>query len=103
MPIFELTPIDLNDPDWRCSTHRAPCVVRADNEQNARLAATLAFGIAVRKESGDPTPVNPWNQQNKAKAHEVTEHGFAEDGPQIVVAPTGDHPSLEDKDGNPVH
>jgi hypothetical protein len=102
MPIFELTPIDLDDPDWKASTHHAPCVVRADNEDNARLAATLAFIIATRRELGKPTPINPWNQENKVEAHLVTEHGFRDDGPQMVLAPAGGHPSLEDKDGKPV-
>ncbi len=103
MPIYELTPIDLNDPDWRGSTHHAPCVVRADNEDYARLAATLAFVIATKRELGKPVPINPWNQQDKVEAHEVAQHGFDEDGPQTVLAPAGPHPTLEDKDGNPIH
>lgn len=103
MPIFELAPIDLSDPDWRCSTHRGPCVARADNEQHARLAATLAFHIAVSRETGKPIPANPWTQKHKVEAHPVAEHGFAEDGPQTVLAPAGKHPTLENKGGNPIH
>jgi len=103
MHIYELTPIDLTDPDWRCSTHHAPCVVRADNERNARLAATLAFGIATEREPGKPLAINPWNQKDKVESHPVAEHGFNEDGPQMVLAPAGNHPSLEDKDGMPVN
>jgi hypothetical protein len=103
MPIFELTPIDLSDPDWRCSDHRGPCVVRADDEENARLAATLAFHTAAKRESGAPTPINSWNQEDMGEAHLVSEHGFAEDGPQTVLAPAGDHPSLEVKDGKPLN
>jgi len=103
MPIFELAPIDMNDPDWRGSTHRAPCVVRADNERYARLVATLAFHTGGGKELGGTVPINPWNQEDKVAVHLVAEHGFDEDGPQTVLAPAGDHPTLESKDGNPIH
>lgn len=96
MPIYELTPIDLGDPDWKASTHHAPCVVRADNERYARLAATLAFIIATKREPGADTVVNPWNQEDKVEAHLVAEHAFSEDGPQVVLAPAGDHPALDD-------
>ncbi|MGE4193063.1 MAG: hypothetical protein AB7E51_06720 [Pseudodesulfovibrio sp.] len=103
MPVYELAPIDLTAPDWRASTHHAPCLVRANNEQNARLAATLAFVIAVRHEPGADTAINPWNQEDMVEAHLVAEHGFDEEGPQVVLAPTGDHPTLELKDGGPVN
>jgi hypothetical protein len=103
MPIYELAPIDLSDPDWRCSTHRGPCVVRADNELNARLAAGMAFLTAVNIVPGESIPIDPWTQPNKVEAHLVTEHGFAESGPQMVLAPAGDHPNLEGKDGSPIH
>nr|WP_321513119.1 hypothetical protein [uncultured Pseudodesulfovibrio sp.] len=101
MPIYELTPIDLSDPDWKASTHHAPCVVRADNERNARLAATLAFFVATGREPGAKLHANPWNQKDKVEAHLVTEHGFREDGPQIVLAPTGDHPPWKTKTKSP--
>lgn len=99
MPIYELTPINLDDPDWRLSTHQAPCLVRADNERNARMAATLAFGIAARREPGANTPINPWSQLGKVEAHMVGEHSFKEEGPQVVLAPAGDHPVLKSSDG----
>jgi hypothetical protein len=101
VPIYELAPIDLDDPDWKASTHHAPCVVRADNERNARLAATLAFFVATGREPGAKLHANPWNQTDKVEIHPVAEHGFDEEGPQMVLAPAGNHPSLEDKDGKP--
>src|SRR3546814_11508247 len=46
MRFFRLTPINLDDPNWSCSTHKGPCLVPAIDEKAARDAATAEFKIA---------------------------------------------------------
>ncbi len=62
MPVYRLTPIDTDDPNWSCSTHRGPCLVQADNKQKARDLATAEFKIAAGRNPGLTIPVSPWNE-----------------------------------------
>ena len=48
MPVWKLTPIDLDDPNWEASSHRSAAVVRAPDEDAARAAAAKAFDVATR-------------------------------------------------------
>ena len=43
MPVWRLTPLDLVDPSWEASSHRAMAIVRAPTETLAREEAQKAF------------------------------------------------------------
>jgi hypothetical protein len=45
MTIWQLSPVDLSDPNWQASSHRGPAIVRAPDEKTARDVAQSAFGV----------------------------------------------------------
>ena len=45
MPIYSLTPLDLDNPNWVASSHRGRAIVRAANEHEARAVAAQAFDL----------------------------------------------------------
>ena len=55
MPLFRLSPVDLSDPNWEASSHRAAAIVRARDESAARTiedrlpAPAWPRGAAVAK------------------------------------------------------
>lgn len=89
MPIYKLTPIDLDHPDWQASTHKAPVIIRAKDTILAREAANMAFAIAVVHRPGENTICMPWNQSSHATCEQLTEHEFDEEGPDQVLEPEG--------------
>ena len=60
MPLWELTPVDLLDPDWEASSHRGRVIVRAPHEAVARDEAEKAFGVKTRVERGGGLKAPPW-------------------------------------------
>ena len=60
MPIWKLTPIDLDDPNLESSSHRGLVVIRARSEVSAREAAEEAFGVPTRFPPGKGMRVPPW-------------------------------------------
>jgi len=88
MKTFELTPraATLDDRDWDCSISKARCHVMADDETEARLDATLAFGIAARIERPwGATRHNPWSQSRLVEVREVIHPGDPHLTPGHVV------------------
>lgn len=61
MPHYKLTPRDLENANWRCSTHKANCYVNAENEREARRLATAEFWIAGSTNPDGTVPRSPWN------------------------------------------
>jgi hypothetical protein len=37
MPLWKLRPLDLSDPNWEASSHRGVVIVRAPDEETARV------------------------------------------------------------------
>lgn len=65
MPIYTLTPIDPDHPDWGSSTTNKPCIVKAKNETEAREAAKKKFGKGETK--------SPWEQSRRTTVEEVAQ------------------------------
>ena len=87
MAIWKLTPIDLLDPNWEASSHRAAAVVRAPDEAAARAAAAEAFDIATRFPPGAGVRVPPWTRATLVKAERFTDPRYDPEGPAQVLDP----------------
>ena len=61
MAIWQLSPVDLDDPNWQASSHRGSAIVRAPDERTAREVARQAFGVATRLKH-HPRLVPPWTR-----------------------------------------
>lgn len=88
MPIYELTPQNLSEPDWEASVYQGRAVVRARDESMARMKANTAFGIAVEVKSRFQQIVTmPWTNGSLVSCQELTEPKYPSDGPEGVLYP----------------
>ena len=87
MPIWLLTPVDLDDPNWEASSHRGPAVVRAPNEDKARAVAAEAFDVKTGFRPGQGQLFPPWRRAALVTAQRVSDPRFIEDGPTELVEP----------------
>jgi len=90
MPIWRLIPVDLADPNWEASSHRAPAVVRAPDEAAARAVAEAAFGVRSRFAATKGMRVPPWSRSGLVRAALVEDSIHAADGPNEVLEPSFD-------------
>jgi hypothetical protein len=88
MLIWKLTPFATDDPFWLASSHRAPVIVRAPDEESARSAAQHQFGVAARFPAGTRIVGAPWMRPNLARAEVVEDSRYATDGPLEVLEPS---------------
>jgi hypothetical protein len=88
MFIWKLTPVSTDDPLWLASSHRAPVIVRAPDEESARAAAQDQFGVAARFPPGTGVVGAPWKRPNLARAEIVEHTRHATDGPLEVLEPS---------------
>jgi hypothetical protein len=87
MPIWKLTPIDLDDPNWESSSHRGLVVVRAPNEGSAREGAEKAFGVPTRFPPGKGMRVPPWMRSELVRAEIIDSPIYPAEGPTEVLEP----------------
>jgi hypothetical protein len=87
MPIWKLTPIDLDDPNWEASSHRGLIIVRAPNEASAREAAEKAFGVPTRFPPGKGMRVPPWMRSELVRAEIIDSPIYPAEGPTEVLEP----------------
>ncbi|HEY7765905.1 MAG TPA: hypothetical protein VIB38_13015 [Aestuariivirgaceae bacterium] len=87
MPIWRLTPIDAEDPNWESSSHRGLVVVRAPNEASAREAAEKAFGVPTRFPPGKGMRVPPWMRSELVRAEIIDSPIYPAEGPTEVLEP----------------
>lgn len=73
MPVFKLTPIDLDDPNWKCSMHSRPCLVRAEDEDQAREFATVEFKIGVGRNRELKVRKSPWKDSDLVECTETAD------------------------------
>lgn len=88
MPIWKLTPIDLDDPNWEASSHRGLIIVRAPNEASARKAAEEAFGVQTRFPAGKGMRVPPWTRSELVRAEIIDSPIYSAEGPTEVLQPS---------------
>jgi osmotically-inducible protein OsmY len=87
MPIWQLSPVDLSDPNWEASSHRGTVIVRAPDEKTAREAAQSAFGVATRFKH-HPRLIAPWTRAKLVHASHIEDQRFDPEGPSGVLVPT---------------
>jgi len=90
MPVYKLTPIDLNHPSWKSNKLVKYCIVRARTPEKARDAAAAEFKTAAEQEYiGQPIPLSPWQDPEIVECvemHDITpDLSLEADG--IVVVP----------------
>jgi hypothetical protein len=88
MPIWRLTPIDLEDPNWEASSHRGLVVVRAPSEASAREAAEGAFGVPTRFPPGKGMRIPPWMRSELVHAEIIDSPIYSAEGTTEVLEPS---------------
>jgi hypothetical protein len=87
MPIWELKPLEPDDPNWEASTHRGRVLVRARDENAARAAAQKAFGAKTRFRPRSGIKAPPWKRPDVVAARVVEDAPYAKDGPTEILFP----------------
>lgn len=100
MPIYRLTPRNLDHKDWQSSLYKNQVVVRAPSEETARWAATAAFKIPSPYVPGTPFRDNPWKQEALVRVTEVADAElekpwWSDDGPVQILKPVGYNDALQ--------
>jgi osmotically-inducible protein OsmY len=89
MTIWQLSPVDLSDPNWQASSHRGPAIVRAPDEKTARKLAQSAFGVETRFKQ-HPRLIAPWTRAELVHASRIEDQRFDPDGPTGLLVPSFD-------------
>ncbi len=89
MFIWRLSPIDLADPNWEASSHRAAAIIRAASEKAAREVAQKAFGVKTRFNHSGPV-ITPWKRAEMVRAERIHDERYDPDGPPEVLSPSFD-------------
>jgi osmotically-inducible protein OsmY len=87
MAIWQLSPVDLSDPNWEASSHRGSAIVRAPDEKSAREVAQSAFGVATRFRH-HPRLIVPWMRAELVHASHIEDQRFDPEGPSGVLVPS---------------
>ena len=87
MPIWKLSPLPEDSPDWELSTYRGDVLIRAADESTAREIATRTFAIAARVREDRSTRSNPWTNRTLVSSEVVSGIEFATQGPGEVLSP----------------
>ena len=71
MPLFRLSPVDLSDPNWEASSHRAAAIVRARDESAARTIAAEAFDVKTGFRPRHGLVVPPWRRPELVHVEQI--------------------------------
>jgi hypothetical protein len=88
MAIWKLSPLNTAAPDWVASTYRGNAIVRAKNEEEARLCAMQRFAIATKVTLGENTPTCPWTQRELVSCERIVDSKYSDIGEPAVLEPT---------------
>ena len=88
MSVWRLTPLDLADPSWEASSHRAMAIVRAPTETLARDEAQKAFGVKTGFAPGGGMKAPPWKRPSLVKAERIRDSIYDPEGPVEVLEPS---------------
>ena len=87
MPLYELSPKNLDDLNWRCSIVRKPVIVRAGSCDEARTVCMNRFGIVP--DLVGPIPTDPWLLPHLVECQEIEDPRWPTDGPNQILDPPG--------------
>ncbi len=88
MPLYKLSPIDVTDPNWEASSHRAAAIVRARDETAARAIAAKAFDVPTGFRPGRGLRVPPWKRRELVSLERIEDPRWEEDGVDEVLYPS---------------
>src|SRR4051812_104686 len=81
MPLYRLTPISPNDPNWQTSIHRQVAVIRADSEEQARSLASQAFNTTLAPSSPGRKMATPrWHRSDAVRAEIIQDPRYGSEG-----------------------
>ena len=87
MPIWKLSPINLQAEDWKRSTYKGDAIIRAKDENEARDVAACHFDHAALITT-PKTLLSPWPNSALVKCVQLESDGSWEvDGPPAVLDP----------------
>ena len=90
MPLYRLTPINANDPNWRSSIHRDAAVVRASSEEQARSLVSKAFDTTLAPSSPGGKIATPrWHHSHAVRAEVIEDQRYGSEGPAGILEPWG--------------
>ena len=90
MPLYRLTPIDPNDPNWRTSIHREVAVIRAGSEERARSLASEAFDTTLAQSFPGRKIATPlWHRSDAVRAEVIQDRRYGSEGPAGILEPWG--------------
>ena len=88
MPLFRLSPVDLSDPNWEASSHRAAAIVRARDESAARTIAAEAFDVKTGFRPRHGLVVPPWRRPELVHVEQIEDARWEAGGPDEVLYPS---------------
>ena len=88
MPLWQLKPVDLTDPNWDASAYRGIAIVRAGNEGLARKAAQDAFGVKTGFRPHGRVTAPPWKRPGLVTAEIVEDARYDPEGPTEILYPS---------------
>jgi hypothetical protein len=88
MPLWKLTPTDLDAPNWRNSSHRGLAIVRAPNEAAAREVAAGAFNLPTHFRPGGGPQFPPWTSSELVRTERIEDARYDAEGPAMLLYPS---------------
>ena len=90
MPLYYLTPVNPNDPNWRTSIHREVAVIRAVSEEGARSLASKAFDTTLAQSFPGRKAATPlWHRADAVRAEAVQDQRYGSEGRAGILEPWG--------------
>ena len=87
MAVWQLTLIDLLDPDWEASSYCGWVLVRARSAAAARVLAAKSFTVATRFPPSGSMKAPPWTRPFLVKAERTEDARYPAKGPDEVLDP----------------
>ncbi len=87
MKIWELLPMNRDNPNWEASTYNGRVVIRAPTAERARHIAHSAFTIATLHVPGTEIKYTPWAHHDMVVCCELMGSDFTADGDDTILDP----------------
>ena len=87
MAIWRLRPLNVDFPDWEISTYKGEVIVRAQDEEEARMRASGEFITSTDIKVGEKKTRDPWIQQDVVSCELLTGSQYPEHGESKVLFP----------------
>ena len=89
MPIYRLSPKNLEDHKWRISSVQEPVIVRAGSCDEAREFCAKKFVTPDFELDDGKMPMAPWSLLRLVECQEIEDPRWPVDGPNQILDPPG--------------